>query len=110
MEKFIPKIVYEDNHLIAIDKPSGLLVQGDSTGDLPITELLKNFIKERAQKPGNVFVGLIHRLDRPVSGLVLLAKTSKALERMNKLFQTREVKKEYLALVDSKPPAMEGHL
>lgn len=99
----MPTIVYEDNHLIAINKPSGMLVQGDITGDIPLTELMKKFIKERDSKPGNVFVGLIHRLDRPVSGLVLLAKTSKSLERMNRIFATREVTKEYLAKTHFKP-------
>jgi 23S rRNA pseudouridine1911/1915/1917 synthase len=107
---FKPNIIYEDNHLIAINKPSGILVQGDNTHDIPLTELMKEFIKIRDHKPGNVFIGLIHRLDRPVSGLVLLAKTSKALERMNKLFSTREVTKTYLALVKNKPQFEKGEL
>lgn len=108
--KYQPEILFEDNHLIAINKPAGLLVQGDETGDIPLTELMKLFIKERDHKPGNVFMGLIHRLDRPVSGLVLLAKTSKALERMNRKFSTREVQKTYLAMVEGIPSKPSGLL
>lgn len=107
---YLPEILYEDNHLIAVNKPAGMLVQGDDTGDLPLTEHMKAFIKERDLKPGNVFMGLIHRLDRPVSGLVLLAKTSKALERMNKKFSTREVQKTYVALVEGIPAIQRGLL
>ncbi len=103
-------IVYEDNHLIAVNKPAGLLVQGDHTGDETLVESVREFIRETYKKPGNVFCGLIHRLDRPVSGLVVLAKTSKALERMNKLFHDREVHKEYFAIVTKRPPTEEGEL
>jgi 23S rRNA pseudouridine1911/1915/1917 synthase len=93
-------ILYEDNHLIAINKPSGILVQGDSTGDMPMVEIVKDFIKKRDQKPGNVFLGVIHRIDRPTSGIILFAKTSKALSRMNKLFADKKVKKTYWAVVE----------
>ncbi len=97
-------IIYEDNHLLAINKRAGILVQGDETGDTPLSELAKEYIKEKYNKPGNVFMGVIHRLDRPVSGVVLLAKTSKALTRMNELFKTNQTKKTYLALTAHKPP------
>lgn len=97
-------VVYEDNHLLAINKPTGLLVQGDETGDKPLSELAKNYLKEKYHKPGNVFIGVVHRLDRPVSGLVLLAKTSKALTRMNELFRNDKIQKTYLALTQQTPP------
>lgn len=96
-------IIFEDNHLIAVNKPSGMLVQGDKTGDLCLIDYTKEYIRETYNKPGNIFCGCIHRIDRPVSGLVLMAKTSKALERMNKIFSQREVQKTYWALVDKKP-------
>lgn len=98
------KVLYEDNHLLAVSKASGVLAQGDDTGDLPLAELVKSYLKEKYNKPGNVFAGVIHRLDRPVSGLVMLAKTSKALERMNELFRTRAIQKTYYAVVKNKPP------
>jgi 23S rRNA pseudouridine1911/1915/1917 synthase len=104
------KVLYEDNHLIAVSKASGVLVQGDNTGDVPLAEHVKAYLKEKYQKPGNVFAGVIHRLDRPVSGLVMLAKTSKALERMNELFRTREITKTYWAVVKNKPPQTSGTL
>lgn len=97
------KILYEDNHLIAIDKPSGMLVQGDETGDEPLSEKVKTYIKNKYQKAGDVFLGVVHRLDRPVSGVVVFARTSKALERMNALFKNRETVKTYWAIVDRKP-------
>lgn len=97
-------ILYEDNHLIAINKACSELVQGDKTGDLCLLDKVKAFIKIRDKKPGNVFLGLIHRLDRPTSGVVLFAKTSKALERMNKKFRDREVDKAYWALTSPLPP------
>jgi 23S rRNA pseudouridine1911/1915/1917 synthase len=97
-------ILFEDNHLIVVNKKSGQIVQGDKTGDTPLNELLKDFLKEKYQKPGNVFAGTIHRIDRPVSGLVLFAKTSKALARMNELFQKKEIQKTYWAIVKDKPP------
>ena len=93
-------ILYEDNHLIAVNKPSGILVQGDSTGDTRLVEITKQFIKKRDEKPGNVFLGVIHRIDRPTSGVVLFAKTSKALSRMNKMFAEKQVHKTYWALVE----------
>lgn len=93
-------ILYEDNHLIAVNKPSGILVQGDSTGDTPLVEITRQFIKKRDEKPGNVFLGVIHRIDRPTSGVVLFAKTSKALSRMNKMFAEKQVHKTYWAVVE----------
>ena len=84
--KFNLQVIYEDNHLIAVNKPAGWLVQGDDTGDLPLSEYVKDYIKRRYDKPGDVFLGVIHRLDRPVSGVVVFARTGKALKRMNKLF------------------------
>ena len=96
-------IIYEDNHLIVVNKQPGILVQGDITGDKPLVELVKEFLKMKYQKPGNVFAGLVHRIDRPVSGLVLFAKTSKALERMSKIFHDRQVEKKYLAIVNGNP-------
>lgn len=98
-----PEILYEDNHLLIINKKAGELAQGDETGDIPLIDSLKEFIKVRDQKPGNVFLGLIHRLDRPTSGVLIFAKTSKALSRMNEVFKTREVKKTYWAIVEGKP-------
>ena len=105
-----PEILFEDNHLLAVNKPAGLLVQGDDTGDRTLLDLAKDYIKEKYNKPGNVYIGLPHRLDRPVSGVVLLAKTSKALERLNKIFKTREVEKIYWALVEKRPSEVEGRL
>lgn len=93
------QIIYEDNHLIIINKKVGQLVQGDKTGDESLLELIKNFIKERDAKPGNVFLGLVHRIDRPTSGLVIYAKTSKALSRLTQMVKNREIKKTYWALV-----------
>ena len=97
-------IIYEDNHLIAINKRPGELVQGDKTGDVCIVDELKSFLKKRDNKPGNVFVGLPHRLDRPTSGVLLLTKTDKALSRVNKLIHDREFHKTYWAIVRNKPP------
>lgn len=93
------QIVYEDNHLLVINKKVGQLVQGDKTGDTSLLELLKNHIKERDHKPGNVFLGLVHRIDRPTSGLVIYAKTSKALSRLTQMVKNREIKKTYWAIV-----------
>jgi len=105
------KILYEDNHLIAVAKKAGDIVQGDKTGDVPLSDLVKDYLKEKYQKPGNVFLGVVHRLDRPVSGVVLFAKTSKALPRLNKMFAEHEaVRKTYLAIVANKPPQAEGTL
>lgn len=96
------RILYEDNHLFVINKNSGELVQGDKTGDVPLIEKIKQFIKVRDKKPGNVYLGLIHRLDRPTSGVLIFAKTSKALSRMNEMFKTRDVEKLYWAIVEGK--------
>ena len=93
------QVVYEDNHIIVVYKESGEIVQGDKTGDRPLSETVKEYIKERYQKPGNVFLGVAHRLDRPVSGLVVFARTSKALTRLNKMFANGEVHKTYWAIV-----------
>lgn len=93
------QIVYEDNHLLVINKKAGQLVQGDKTGDESLLESIKNFIKVRDQKPGNVFLGLVHRIDRPTSGLVIYAKTSKALTRLTQMVKNREIKKTYWAIV-----------
>lgn len=98
-----PEILFEDNHLLIINKKPGELAQGDKTGDVPLIDLLKEFIKKRDNKPGNVFLGLIHRLDRPTSGILIFAKTSKALARMNEMFKSREVEKKYWAIVENKP-------
>lgn len=92
-------ILYEDNHLIVVNKTSSEIVQGDKTGDQPLSETLKLYLKEKYQKPGNVFVGVIHRLDRPVSGVVVFAKTSKALTRMNEALKNHDIKKSYWAIV-----------
>ena len=92
-------VVYEGNHIIIVNKASGEIVQGDKTGDIPLSETVKQYIKEKYQKPGNVFLGVVHRLDRPVSGLVVFAKTSKALSRLNDMFRTGDVHKTYWAIV-----------
>ena len=103
-------ILYEDNHLIAVNKTCRDIVQGDKTGDMPLSEKLKAWLKVKYNKPGNVFVGVTHRLDRPVSGVVLFAKTSKALARLNEMFRLGEVRKTYWAIVKNKPAADEGEL
>ena len=92
------EVIYEDNHLIIVNKNTSEIVQGDKTGDKPLSEIVKEYIKEKYQKPGNVYLGVIHRLDRPVSGIVVFAKTSKALSRMNKLFREDKVEKKYWAI------------
>ena len=97
------EVLYEDNHLIAVNKKAGDIVQGDKTGDTPLSEFVKTYIKKKYKKPGKVFLGTIHRLDRPTSGIVLFARTSKALSRMNAQFKNKEVKKTYLALVEKAP-------
>ena len=103
-------VVYEDNHLIIVDKSSSEIVQGDKTGDKPLAEMVKEYIKQKYHKPGNVFLGVVHRLDRPVSGLVVFARTSKALARLNEMFRTKEVHKTYWAIVGNCPPTEEGEL
>lgn len=104
------KVVYEDNHIIIVNKCSGEIVQGDKTGDKPLSDTVKEYIKQKYNKPGNVFLGVVHRLDRPVSGLVVFAKTSKALSRLNDMFRTGDVHKTYWAIVKRRDIAMEGTL
>lgn len=104
------KVVYEDNHIIIVAKESGEIVQGDKTGDVPLSETVKQYIKDKYQKPGAVFLGVTHRLDRPVSGLVVFARTSKALTRLNNMFRNGEIHKTYWAIVQSPPQSQEGTL
>ena len=104
------KVIYEDNHLIIVNKAPGEIVQGDKTGDKPLSEILKEYVKTKYNKPGEVFLGVVHRLDRPVSGVVVFARTSKALERMNSLISSREVQKTYWAIVKGSPTEPHGHL
>ncbi|MDE6263972.1 MAG: RNA pseudouridine synthase [Paramuribaculum sp.] len=104
------EVVYEDNHIIVVNKVPGEIVQGDKTGDTPLVETVRQYIKEKYAKPGNVFCGVVHRLDRPVSGLVVFAKTSKALARMNEMFRKGEVRKTYWALTAGKPEKPEARL
>ena len=103
-------VVYEDNHINVVNKTSSEIVQGDKTGDTPLSEMVQQYLKEKYNKPGNVFIGVPHRLDRPVSGLVVLAKTSKALSRLNDMFRTGEVQKTYWAIVKERPRELEGEL
>lgn len=102
--------LYEDNHLIAVFKPAGVLTQGDETGDASLMDEVKKYLKNKYQKPGNVFLGLLHRLDRPVSGIVLFAKTSKGASRLSEQFRNRTIKKTYQAIVIGKPKQKEGVL
>ena len=104
------QVIYEDNHLLAVNKPAGMLVQGDETNDKPLVDFAKDYIKARYGKPGDVFLGVVHRIDRPVSGAVIFARTSKALERMNKIFADREVDKTYWALVKDRPDPLSATL
>ena len=104
------EVIYEDNHLIIVNKAVGEIVQGDKTGDTPLSEIVKQYIKEKYNKPGNVFCGVTHRIDRPVEGLVVFARTSKALERMNRMFREGEVHKTYHAIVEGHPEKPEGML
>src|SRR3989344_18737 len=106
----IVKVLYEDNHLIAVFKPSGVLSQGDKTGDLSMYDMVKKYIKEKYKKPGNVFLGLVHRLDRPVSGIILFAKTSKGAKRLSEQFRNHEVEKTYHAIVIGTPKENRGVL
>ncbi|MAN27095.1 RluA family pseudouridine synthase [Mesonia sp.] len=98
------KVIYEDNHLIVVNKRAGDIVQGDKPGDKPLSEVVKTFLKEKYNKPGNVYLGVVHRLDRPTTGIVLFSKTSKALPRLNKLFSEKKTAKTYWALVKNEPP------
>ena len=104
------RILYEDNHLIIVNKLAGEIVQGDKTGDIPLVDSVKEYLKVAYNKPGNVFCGLVHRIDRPVSGAVIFAKTSKALARMNELVKNREITKIYLAVVETAPQVPEQRL
>lgn len=103
-------VVYEDNHIIIVYKESGEIVQGDKTGDVPLSDIVKSWIKEKYQKPGNVFLGVVHRLDRPVQGVVVFARTSKALSRLNEMFRTSDVHKTYWAITKNRPKEPEGTL
>ena len=104
-------VLYEDNHLIIVNKQAGEIVQGDKTGDAPLSDIVKDWLKEKHNKPGNVYLGVVHRLDRPVSGVVLFAKTSKALPRLNKMFAEHDkVSKTYWAIVQNRPQASKGTL
>ena len=104
------QVLHEDNHLIIVNKRSGDIVQGDKTGDLPLSEVVKEYLKIKYSKPGNVYLGVVHRLDRPTSGIVVFAKTSKALPRLNKLFKEKDAKKTYWAIVKNAPPKQQDTL
>jgi len=104
------QVIYEDNHLIAVNKPARILVHGDATGDIPLVEFVKQYIKLRYKKPGDVFLGVVHRLDRPVSGAIIFARTSKGLSRMQKLFADRKIEKTYWAISKQRPNPLEGTL
>lgn len=104
------QVLYEDNHIIAVNKKPSDIVQGDKTGDAPLSDYVKQYIKERYDKPGEVFLGTVHRLDRPVSGVLLFARTSKSLARLNEMFRTKEIKKTYWAVVKSRPPKEHDHI
>lgn len=104
------EVLFEDNHIIAVNKPSGVLVQGDKTGDTPLSELVKVFLAKKYKKAGEAYLGVPHRIDRPTSGLVLLSKTSKSLVRLNKLFQEKQINKTYWAVVKEKPKKVEDTL
>ncbi|MDE6238233.1 MAG: RNA pseudouridine synthase [Muribaculaceae bacterium] len=104
------EVVYEDNHIIIVNKKAGEIVQGDKTGDTPLSEIVKKYIKEKYNKPGNVFCGVVHRIDRPVEGLVIFARTSKALERLNKMLREGEIHKTYHALVEGNVKEDDGEL
>lgn len=103
-------VIYEDNHLLAVHKPAGILVHADVTGDESLSDVVKEYIRKRYGKPGEAFLGVIHRIDRPVSGVVLFAKTTKALQRMNEMFKNREVQKTYLAITEQRPAELEEEL
>ena len=104
------QVIYEDNHIIIVNKRAGDIVQGDKTGDTPLNDIVKDFIKDKYKKPGNVYLGTVHRLDRPTTGLVIFAKTSKALPRLNKLFASKDISKTYWAIVKNQPPKTEDTL
>ena len=104
------QVLYEDNHIIIVNKRAGDIVQGDKTGDKPLSEVVKEYISEKYNKPGNVYLGVVHRLDRPTTGLVIFAKTSKVLPRLNALFVSKDIKKTYWAVVKNAPTKLEGTL
>lgn len=104
------QVLYEDNHIIVVNKRAGDIVQGDKTGDKPLSDVVKEYIKDKYNKPGNVYLGTVHRLDRPTTGLVIFAKTSKVLPRLNKLFASKDINKTYWTLVKNKPQKSEGTL
>jgi len=104
------QVIYEDNHIIIVNKRAGDLVQGDKTGDKPLNDIVKDYLKDKYNKPGNVYLGTVHRLDRPTTGLVIFAKTSKALPRLNKLFASKDISKTYWAVVKNQPPKTEDTL
>lgn len=104
------EVIYEDNHIVIVNKAAGEIVQGDRTGDTPLVEIVKQWIKEKYNKPGNVFCGVTHRIDRPTCGLVIFARTSKGLSRMNELFRKGDVHKTYWAIVKNRPPKGAGNL
>ena len=103
-------VIYEDNHIIIVNKRAGDIVQGDKTGDHPLSEIVKDYLKEKYNKPGNVYLGVVHRLDRPTTGIVMFSKTSKALPRLNKLFSDKDAKKTYWAIVKNEPPKTQDTL
>lgn len=104
------QVLYEDNHIIAVNKRPSDIVQGDKTGDTPLSDYVKQYVKEKYNKPGDAFIGTVHRIDRPVSGIVLFARTSKALARLNQMFQTKEIQKTYWAVVKNRPIKESGKL
>ncbi|QRM90706.1 RNA pseudouridine synthase [Lacinutrix sp. WUR7] len=104
------QVLYEDNHILIVNKRAGDIVQGDKTGDKPLSDIVKEYIKDKYNKPGNVYLGTVHRLDRPTTGLVIFAKTSKALPRLNKLFVSKDISKTYWAIVKNEPPKIEDTL
>ena len=97
-------ILFEDNHIIVVNKQPGVISQGDKTGDTPLSEIVKSYIKDKYNKPGNVYLGVVHRLDRPTSGVIIFARTSKALERLNKKLRDKDIQKTYWAVVKNRPP------
>ena len=104
------QVIYEDNHLVIVNKNCSEIVQGDKTGDKPLSDIVKDYLKKKYNKPGNVFLGVVHRLDRPVSGLVIFARTSKALSRLSEMFRNGDIHKTYWAIVRNKPSQPEGEL
>jgi len=110
MQSLSQQVLYEDNHIIVINKLPSQIVQGDKTGDIPLSELVKDYIKKKYNKPGKVFLGVVHRLDRPVSGAVIFARTSKALARLNQMLQNKEIQKTYWAIVKNMPLELEADL